>query len=102
MSRLIFFLVIAGLVYLNYTSPKIEDHKAFLLSQLQQEYPITPDQQEKIWKDVDYSNFLVCSFMKTRLDSKMITSGYLKKVKLINPTWIEETKAALQRQQSSY
>lgn len=102
MSRLIFFLVIAGLVYLNYTSPKIEDHKAFLLSQLQQEYPITPDQQEKIWKDVDYSNFLVCSFMKTRLDSKMITSGYLKKVKLINPKWIEETKAALQRQQSSY
>lgn len=102
MSRLIFFLVIAGLVYLNYTSPKIEDHKAFLLSQLQQEYPITPDQQEKIWKDVDYSNFLVCSFMKTRLDSKMITSGYLKKVKLINPKWIEETKAVLQRQQSSY
>ena len=102
MSRLIFFLVIAGLVYLNYTSPKIEDHKAFLLSQLQQEYPITPEQQEKIWKDVDYSNFLVCSFMKTRLDSKMITSGYLKKVKLINPKWIEETKAVLQRQQSSY
>jgi hypothetical protein len=58
--------------------------------------------QEKIWKDVDYSNFLVCSFMKTRLDSKMITSGYLKKVKIINPKWVEETKAALQRQQNSY
>jgi hypothetical protein len=100
MSRLIFFILIAGLVYLNYTVPKIEDHKAFLLTQLQQDYPIPPDMQEKVWRDIDYSNFLVCSFMKTKADSKMISSGYLKKVKLINSKWAEETKTALQKQLS--
>jgi len=102
MSRLIFFALIAGLVYLNYTTPKIEDHKVFLLTRLQQDYPIPVVIQEKIWKDIDYSNFLVCSFMKTKADSKMISSGYLKKVKLVNTRWAEETKAALQKQLSSY
>jgi hypothetical protein len=102
MSRLIFFILLAGLVYLNYTTPKIEDHKAFLLSKLQQNYPIPPEVQEKIWKDLDYSNFLVCSFMKTRAESKMITSGYLKKVKLIDTRWVEDTRAALQKQLGSY
>ncbi len=102
MSRLFFFILIAGLVYLNYTVPKIEDHKAFLLTKLQQEYPLPVEMQEKIWKDIDYSNFLVCSFMKTKADSKMISSGYLKKVKLINTRWVDETKATLQKQLSSY
>jgi len=101
MSRLIFLVLLVGLVYLNYTVPKIEDHKAFLLSKLQQDYPIPREMQEKIWKDLDYSNFLVCSFMKTKVDSKMISSGYLKKVKLINSSWVDETKAALQRQLGS-
>lgn len=101
-TRLILFVLIAGLVYLNYTTPKIEDHKAFLLSQLQQGYPIPQEMQEKIWRDIDYSNFMVCSFMKTKEDSKMISSGYLKKVKLINTKWVEETKAALQTQLNSY
>jgi hypothetical protein len=101
-SRLFLFALIAGLVYLNYTTPTIEDHKAFLLTQLQQGYPLPDEMQEKIWKDVDYSNFLVCSFMKTRLDSKMITSGYLKKVKLINNKWVDEVRADLQRQSNSY
>ena len=40
--------------------------------------------------------------MKTKADSKMISSGYLKKVKLVNTRWAEETKAALQKQLSSY
>jgi hypothetical protein len=102
MSRLVFFAVIAGMVYLNYTTPKIEDHKAFLLAQLQQESSIPAEIQEKIWKNLDYSNFLVCSFMKTKIDSKMISSGYLNKVKLINRRWVEETRAALQKQLSSY
>lgn len=102
MSRLFFFVVIAALVYLNYTNPKIEDHKTFLLTQLQQEYPIPAQMQEKLWNNVDYSNFLVCSFMKTKLDSKMISTGYLNKVKLINSKWVEDTKTDLQKQLSSY
>jgi len=97
LSRLFLFAVIAGLVYLNYTTPTFEDHKAFLLAQLQQAYPIPEKTQAKIWKDIDYSNFLVCSFMKTRIDSKMITSGYLKKVKLINTQWVDEIRADLQK-----
>ncbi len=101
-NRLILFVLIAGLVYLNYTTPKIEDHKAFLLSQLQQGYPIPQEMQEKIWRDIDYSNFMVCSFMKTKIDSKMISSGYLKKVKMINTKWVEETKAVLQTRLNSY
>lgn len=101
-TRIILFLLIAGLVYLNYTTPKIEEHKALILSELQQEYPIPEQFQERIWNDIDYSNFMVCSFMKTKEDSKMISSGYLKKVKLINRTWIDDTRAKLQRSADSY
>ena len=101
-TRIIIFALIVGLVYLNYTTPKIEDHKAFLLTQLQQGYPIPPEMQETIWRDIEYSNFMVCSFMKTKEKSTMISSGYLKKVKLINTKWVEETKAALLAKQNSY
>ena len=101
-TRIILFVLVFGLVYLNYTTPKVEDHKAFLLAQLQQGYPIPEEMQERIWRDIDYSNFMVCSFMKTKEDSKMISSGYLKKVKLINSKWVDETKASLQGQSTSY
>lgn len=94
-KRMILFALIAGLVYLNYTTPKIEEHKAVLLAQLQQGAPLSEELQQKIWQDIDYSNFMVCSFMKTKQDSKMISSGYLKKVKIINPTWVKETKEKL-------
>lgn len=99
-KRIILFTLIAGLVYLNYTTPKIEDHKALLLAQLQQGYPIPEEMQQNIWKEIDYSNFMVCSFMKTKEDSKMISSGYLKKVKLINTKWVQDTRAKLQQMQS--
>jgi hypothetical protein len=102
LKRIVIFALVVGLGYLNYTTPKIEDHKAFLLSQLQQSYPVPEEAQEKIWNDLDYSNFMVCSFMKTKEDSKMISSGYLKKVKLINTKWTGETRALLQRQSGSY
>jgi len=100
-GRIIIFALIAGLVYLNYTVPKIEDHKAFLLTQLEQEYPIPENLQERIWKKVDFANFFVCSFMKTTEGSVMISYGFLKKVKLANDKWVEEVKAELQRQSSS-
>jgi hypothetical protein len=101
-TRIILFALVVGLGYLNYTTPQVADHKAFLLAQLQQGYPISEERQERIWRDIDYSNFMVCSFMKTREDSKMISSGYLKKVNLINEKWIEETRAVLQKQSESY
>lgn len=102
LTRIVVFALVVGLVYLNYTTPKIEDHKSFLLAQLQQGAPLSKEMQENIWKDLDYSNFMVCSFMKTRLDSKAISSGYLKKVRLINPQWVEETRTALQKQADRY
>ena len=34
-TRIIIFALIAGVVYLNYTLPTREDHKAFLLEELQ-------------------------------------------------------------------
>ena len=102
LTRIVLFALVVGLVYLNYTTPKIEDHKAFLLAELQQTYPIPEEMQERIWRDIDYSNFMVCSFMKTKEDSKMISSGYLKKVKLINTKWVDEVKTVLQRQADTY
>ncbi len=102
LTRIILFALIVGLVYLNYTTPKIEDHKAFLLAELQQSYPLPEEMQAKIWKEVDYSNFLICSFMKTKEDSKMISSGYLKKIKLVNTSWVDDIKTKLQKQSDSY
>lgn len=97
-GRIILFALIAGLVYLNYTVPKAEDHQAFLLSKIEAEYPIPESMQERIWKKVDYSNFFLASFMKTTGDSTMITYGFLKKVKLVDDKWVEEIKKDLQRQ----
>ena len=101
-SRFIFVVLIAGLGYLVYTTPKVEDHKAFLLAELQQTYPVSEEMQAQIWKEVDYSNFFVCSFMKTSVGSTMITSGFLKKVKLIDSEWIDKVKTKLQRQAEAY
>jgi hypothetical protein len=102
LKRIIIFALIVGLVYLNYTTPKVEEHKAFLLAQLQQGYPIPEAMQDRIWQNLDYSNFMVCSFMKTKEDSRMISSGYLKKVKMLNSKWVDETKAALKKQAEAY
>ena len=101
-SRFIFVVLIAGLGYLVYTTPKVEDHKAFLLAELQQTYPVSEEMQAQIWKEVDYSNFFVCSFMKTSVGSTMITYGFLKKVKLIDSEWIDKVKNKLQRQAEAY
>lgn len=101
-SRFIFVVLIAGLGYLIYTTPKVEDHKAFLLAELQQTYPVSEEMQTQIWKEVDYSNFFVCSFMKTSVGSTMITYGFLKKVRLIDSEWIDKVKTKLQRQAEAY
>ncbi len=101
-GRIIIFALIAGLVYLNYTVPKEEDHQAFLLSEIQSEYPIPESMQERIWKKVDYSNFFVASFMKTTEGSTMISYGFLKNVNLVDDEWVEEVKKNLQRQNEYY
>lgn len=102
LTRIVIFLLVVGVVYLNYTNPKIEDHQAFLLAELEQSYPVSEEMQEKIWREVDYSNFFVCSFMKTVEGATMISTGYLKKVKMIDTEWVDKVKAKLQRQAESY
>jgi len=42
---------------------------------------------------------MVCSATKTTLDSKLISFGYLKEVKLINDQWISATAKKLQGRQ---
>jgi len=101
-TRIVIFALIAGLVYLNYTTPKVEDHKAFLIDQMQIGYPLTEEQEATLWKKVDYSNFMVCSFMKTTETSVMISYGFLNKVKLANDKWIAETKTKLQQRSGYY
>jgi len=102
LSRIVIFLLVVGLVYLNYTNPKIEDHQAFLLAELEQSYPVSEEMRERIWRDVDYSSFFICSFMKTVEGSTMISSGYLKKVKMIDTAWADKIKKQLQNQAESY
>jgi len=99
-TRIIIFALIVGVIYLNYTTPKIEDHKAFLLEKLQIGYALNEEQQERLWKKIDYSNFFVCSFMKNTTSSVMISYGFLKRVKLANDKWVEETRAEILKQPS--
>jgi len=94
-NRIIIFALIVGVVYLNYTVPKVEDHKAFLLEKMQIGYALNEAQQDIAWRKVDYSNFFVCSFMKNTESSTMISYGFLKKVKLTNDKWVEETKSEI-------
>lgn len=97
-TRLILLALIAGLVYLNYTTPTLADHQDAILARLEEgSWPIPEEQLDKIWSEVDYSNFLVCSFMKTKVDSRMISSGYLKKVKVVNDKWLSDMRQELQR-----
>lgn len=96
-SRIIIFALIVGVVYLNYTTPKMEDHRAYLLEELQIGYALSEQQQERIWKKTDYSNFFVCSFIKNTEKSTMISYGFLKKVKLVNDKWVEETRDEILR-----
>lgn len=100
-GRIIIFALIAGLVYLNYTVPKVEDHQAALLEELQLGYSLPEAQQKRIWKNVDYSNFFVASFMKTTEGSTMISYGFLNKVRVVDQKWLEKSKKQIQSQQES-
>ncbi len=102
LTRIVLFLLVIGLVYLNYTTPKIEAHQAFLLAELQQSYPVPEEMQERLWRQVDYSNFMVCSFMKTKEGSTLISYGFLKKVKLVDTEWVDKVKEQIQRQEDTY
>lgn len=95
-KKLIFFALIGGVVYLNYTNPTREDHEALLLTELQALGPVSEEQFAAAIKDIDYSNFMVCSATKTTMESKMISLGYLKKVKLVNDVWALDTMKKIQ------
>ena len=99
MKKLLFLIIAGGLVYLNYTNPTREDHEELLLAELQALGPVSEEQFAQATKDIDFSNFMVCSATKTALDNKMITLGYLKKVKLVNAKWISETVQKLRGRQ---
>lgn len=91
-KKIVFLALIAGFVYLNYTNPKEADHRAMLLEQLQIAGPVSTGLEEKIFKDVDFSNFMVCSVTKTIEDSKMISLGYMKKTRMLNDRWLNEIR----------
>ncbi|MCK4535596.1 MAG: hypothetical protein KAT93_01205 [Desulfuromonadales bacterium] len=95
-KKIVFLAIVAGIVYLNYTNPKQADHEALLLAELQSSGAIPVELQEKIFRDIDFSNFLVCSAMKTSEESKMISLGYLKNVKMVNTSWAEDVRKKYQ------
>lgn len=88
MKKLLFLIIAAGVVYLNYTNPTREEHEAFLLAEMKAMGPVSTEEFAQALKDVDFSNFMVCSATKTTLDSKMISLGYRKEVKLVNDQWV--------------
>ena len=90
MKKLLFLIIAGGLVYLNYTNPQRADHEALLLAELRKNGPVSEEQFASVMKDVDFSNFMVCSATKTSVDSRIITYGYLKKTKLVNDQWLKQ------------
>ncbi len=97
LKKIIFLAIIGGLVYLNVTNPKQADHEALLLQELQQFGPVPESAQEQIFGQLDFSNFMVCSAIKTSEDSKMLTLGYMKKVKVVHNDWAEEARKKYRR-----
>jgi len=91
-KKIIFLAIIGAIVYLNFTNPKPEAHRAVILAELQKSGPVSQELQEKIFRNIDFSNFLVFSAMKTIDDSDMITLGYLKQVKLVNQEWVSRIR----------
>jgi len=102
MWKIIVVILIAGVGYLNYTNPTIDDHRDFLLEEMGIGYSIPDDVYDQIWADVDFSSFFVASFMKTSEDSTMITSGYLNSLKLVNKKWLEKKKALIEKQMNGF
>ncbi len=101
-GRIILFAIIAAFGYLSYTNPKFEDHKAFLLTEIQQTYPIPEEMKERLWKEVDYTNFFVCSFVKTTTGSTMVTTGFMKKIRLVDTEWVDKVKTKLATMEERY
>lgn len=99
MKKLLFLIIAGGLVYLNYNNPTREDHETLIYQEMRAIGPVSDEQFEQAMKNIDFSNFMICSATKTALDSRMITFGYMKKVELKNPGWVQETASKLQGRQ---
>ncbi|MDH3999258.1 MAG: hypothetical protein OET90_10520 [Desulfuromonadales bacterium] len=97
-ARIVIFALIVGMAYLNYTNPSFEEHQEALLEEMQ--YPLSDAAMDKFLKRVDYSNFLVCSFVKSTKGSKLISNGFLNKVKIVDSEWIQKTSTAIQNADS--
>lgn len=97
LKKLIILALIGGLGYLNYTNPKEADHRAFLMAELEKTGPVPTEYQDAIWGKVDYTSFFICSTTKTTIGSVMISTGYLKKLKLVNDKWTTEARKELDR-----
>lgn len=95
-KKIVLLAIVVAIVYLNYTNPKPEAHRAVILAEMQKSGPVPQQLQEKIFRDIDFSNFMVCSAMKTIDESDMITLGYLKQVKLVNQEWAERIRKKYQ------
>ena len=101
MKKLIFLILAAGVVYLNYTNPTREDHEELLLTELQAIGPVSDEQFETLLKSVDYINLMVCSATKPADGSKMISLGYLNQTRVISEKWFQDTAAKLQGRQGN-
>lgn len=95
-KKLILFAFIGGLFYLNHTNPPREVHEELLLAEMQRFGPVSEEQFAELLKEIDYSNFMVCSATKATLDNQLITFGFRKEVALKNEGWIRQAVRKIQ------
>lgn len=92
LKKLLFLALIAGLVYLNMTNPGRAEHRDKLLAELEMSGPVPEQMEETLLRNLDFSNFLICSTMKTIDNSQLVTLGYRRNVELVNPDWLASVR----------
>ena len=92
LKKFLFLAVIAALVYLNMTNPDRTEHREKLLTELEISGPVPQQMEEAILRNLDFSDFLICSTMKTIDNSQLVTLGYRRNVELVNPEWLASVR----------
>jgi hypothetical protein len=97
-KKLILVILVVVIGIFNYMTPTFEDHQAVLFAKLEQGGVIPENLRDQIIRTVDYSNFFVCSAVKTAEGSRLVTVGILSKVDLKNDRWVSEIRSKFRYQ----
>ena len=87
MKTLLILAVIAFLGFLYYSNPSFQDHKSEIGSDLVESNTISDELDDPFWKDLDYTNFFICSTTKSTTSKTMVSVGFMWKVKVVDNEW---------------